>query len=74
MRSQDFFSSLRTAYHKLRLRIIGFRRKDRTEYKTLLFGEVPERTRSERIKTTILKRQLGFAGAFLRQGDSKLSK
>ena len=29
MRSQDF-SSLRTAHHKLLLRIIGFRRKDHT--------------------------------------------
>ena len=34
MRSQDF-SSLRTAHHKLLLRIIGFRRKDRTGYKPL---------------------------------------
>ena len=34
MRSQDF-SSLRTANHKLLLRIIGFRRKDRTGYKPL---------------------------------------
>ena len=32
MRSQDF-SSLRTAHHKLLLRIIGFRRKDRIGYK-----------------------------------------
>ena len=34
MRSQDF-SSLRTAHHKLLLRIIGFRHKDRTGYKPL---------------------------------------
>ena len=34
MRSQDC-SSLRTAHHKLLLRIIGFRRKDRTGYKPL---------------------------------------
>ena len=32
MRSQDF-SSLRTAHHKLRLSVIGFRRKDRPEDK-----------------------------------------
>ena len=59
MRSQDF-SSLRTAHHKLLLRIIGFRRKDRIGYKPLSYREVLERTGSERIETTIRKRQLGF--------------
>ena len=68
MRSQDF-SSLRTAHHKLLLRIIGFRRKDRIGYKPLSYREVLERTSSERIETTIRKRQLGFAGALVRQGD-----
>ena len=72
MRSQDF-SSLRTAHHKLLLRIIGFRRKDRIGYKPLSYREVLERTGSERIETTIRKRQLGFAGALVRQGDSRLS-
>ena len=73
MHSQDF-SSLRTAHHKLLLRIIGFRRKDRTGYKPLSYREVLERTGSERIETTIRKRQLGFAGALVWQGDSRLSK
>ena len=73
MRSQDF-SSLRTAHHKLLLRIIGFRCKDRIGYKPLSYREVLERTGSERIETTIRKRQLGFAGALVRQGDSRLSK
>ena len=73
MRSQDF-SSLRTAHHKLLLRIIGFRRKDLIGYKPLLYREVLERTGSERIERTIRKRQLGFAGALVRQGDSRLSK
>ena len=73
MRSQDF-SNLRTAHHKLLLRIIGFRRKDRIGYKPLSYREDFERTGSERIKTTIRKRQLGFAGAFVRQRDSRLSK
>ena len=73
MRSQDF-SSLCTAHHKLLLRVIGFRRKDRTGYKPLSYREVLERTGSERIETTIRKRQLRFAGALVRQGDSRLSK
>ena len=73
MRSQDF-SSLRTAHHKLLLRIIGFRRKDRIGYKPLSYRKVLERTGFERIETTIRKRELGFAGALVRQGDSRLSK
>ena len=73
MRSQDL-SSLRTAHHKLLLCIIGFRRTDRTGYKPLSYREVLERTGSERIETTTRKRQLGFAGALVRQGDSRLSK
>ena len=68
MRSQDF-SSLRTAHHKLRLCIIDFRSKDRTGFKPLAHGEVLERIGSERIETTIRKRQLGFAGALVGQGD-----
>ena len=73
MRPQDF-GSLRTAHHKLLLRIIGFRCKDRTECKPLSYRKVLERTGSERIETTIRKRQLGFAGALTRQGDSRLSR
>ena len=73
MRSQDF-SNLRTAHHKLLLRIIGFRRKDRTGYKPLSYREVLDRTGSEHIETTIWKRQHGFAGALARQCDSRFSK
>ena len=72
-RSQDF-SSLRTAHHKLLLRVIGLRRRDRTGYKPISYGEVLERTGSEGIEMTIRKRQLGFAGALTRQSDSRLSK
>ena len=73
MRSQDF-SRPRTAHHKLLLRIIVIRRKDRTWYKPLSYREEIERTGSERIETTIRKRQLGFAGALVWQGDSSLLK
>ena len=64
MRSQDFIS-LRIAHHKLLSHIIGFRRKDPTGYKLLSYRKVLERTGSERIETTIRKRQLGFAGALV---------
>ena len=73
MRCQAF-SSLRTAHHKLLLRIVRFRCKDRTGYKPLSYREVLERTGSEHIKTTMRKRQPGFAGALIRQGDLGLSK
>ena len=73
MHSHDF-SSLRTAHHELLLRIIGFRRKDRIGYKPLSYVEVLQKTGSERIETTNRKRQLWFAGALIRQGDSRLSK
>ena len=72
-RSQDF-SSLRTAHHNLFLRVIGFRRKNRTRFKPLLYGEVLERIDSEHIETTIRKRQLRSSGALIRQGNSRLSK
>ena len=73
MRSQDF-SRIRTTHHKLLLRVISFRRKDRTGYKPLLYEDVLESTASERIETTTRKHQLGFVGAVIRQGDSRLSK
>ena len=72
-RSQNF-SSLRTAHHKLPLRVIGFWRKGRTGYKSLPYGEVLEKTDSKRIKTSIRKHQFGSAGALTLQGDSRLSK
>ena len=52
MLTQDF-GSLRTAHHMLLLRVIGFRHKDRTGYKPILYGETLERTGSERIEVTI---------------------
>ena len=71
MRSQNF-NSLRTAHYKLLLCIIGFRREDRIGYEPLSYREVLEKTGSERIETTFWKRQLGFVGALVRQGDSRL--
>ena len=73
MRSQGF-SSLRTAHHKVLMRIIGFRRKDRTGYKPLSYREVLERTGSEHIENTIWKGQLGLSGALVRHADSRISK
>ena len=49
-------------------------RNNNNNNKPLSYREVLERTGSERIETTIRKRQLGFAGALVRQGDSRLIK
>ena len=57
MRFQDF-SRLRTAHHKLLLRIIGSRRKGRTGYKPLSFGEIFERTGSERIERQLFDKAI----------------
>ena len=72
-RSQDF-SSIRTAHHKLLLRVIGFRRNDRTGYKPLPYRRFSRGPVPNILKTTIRERQLGFAGAVVRQGDSRISK
>ena len=46
------FGRLRTTHHKLLLRVIGFRRKDRTGGKALSYREAFEKIGSERIETT----------------------
>ena len=66
LRSEDF-DSLRIAHHKLLLRVVGFRRKDRTGYKPLSYRAVLEVTECERVEKTIRKRQLWFAGTLVRQ-------
>ena len=71
LRSEDF-DSLRTAHHKRLLRVVGFRRTDRTGYKPLSYRAVLEMTECARIETTIRKRQLWFAGALVRQKETRL--
>ena len=72
IRTQDS-GILHTAYCKLLLRVIGFRCKDRSGYKHLSYGEALERAGSQCIEMTIRKRQVGFAGALVLQGESRLS-
>ena len=73
LRSEDF-DSLRIAHHKLLLRVVGFRRNDRTGYKPLSYRAVLEMTECERVETTIRKRQLWFAGALARQEETRLPR
>ena len=73
LRSEDF-DGLRIAHHKLLLRVVGFRRKDRTGYKPLSYRAELEMTECKRIETTIRKRQLWFAGALVRQKETRLAR
>ena len=73
LRSEDF-DSLRIAHHKLLLRVVGFRRKDCTGYKPLSLRAVLKMTECERVETTIRKRQLWFAGALVRQEETRLPR
>ena len=57
LRSEDF-DSLRIAHHKLFLRVVGFRRKDRNEYKPLSYRAVLEMAECEQVEPTIRNRQL----------------
>ena len=72
MHTQDF-GSLRTVLPKLLLRVISFRKKDRTRYKPLLYEEALKRTGSKSIETIVRKRQVGFVGALIRKVNPKLS-
>ena len=72
--TSEYFYSLRIAHHKLLLRVVGFRREDRSGYETLSCRAVLEMTSCERIETTIRKRQLWFALAPVRQKETRLPR
>ena len=61
LRSQTC-SSMRTTHHKLLLRVVGFRREDRTGYKPLSYGEALERTGSQRTETIFWSVNMGSLG------------
>lgn len=71
MRCMDF-QSPPTARHKLSMRTVGFRRKDRAGHKThrKLCSAVLEMTNCERIKTTNLR----VTGDLVRQDETRLPK
>ncbi|CAM9316774.1 unnamed protein product, partial [Sphacelaria rigidula] len=61
-------------HHKLLLRGVGFRRKDGNGYKTLPYSAVLEMTKCRHIEATIRKSERCFAGALVRQKDTRLPK
>ena len=61
--SVKHFAKLRTAHHKILLRVIGFQRRQRTDYTTLSYAKALKKTRCENIGTIIRNRRFFFAGA-----------
>ena len=61
--SAQHFARLRSSHHQVLLRVIGFQRRQRTDYTTLSYAKILKKTRCESIETTIRK-----ATALLRGG------
>ena len=70
---QEHFAELRTAHHKLLLRIIGFQRRQRTDH-LMSYAKALKKARCESVETTIRKRRLLFAGAVQRMTNVRLTR
>ena len=51
--SAQRFARLRSAYHRVLLRVVGFQRRQRPDYTTLSYAKALKTTRCESIETTI---------------------
>ena len=69
---QEHFVGLRTAHHNLLLRIIGFQRRQRTDY-LMSYAEALKKSHCESVETTIRKRRLLLAGAVQRTTNERLT-
>jgi hypothetical protein len=69
----EHYTLLRRAHHHFLLRLIGFRKKARTD-RLLSYSRALEMTRCESIETTVRRRRLGWAGKLWRMDDSRLPK
>jgi hypothetical protein len=72
--SAQHFAKLRSAHHRVLLRVIGFQHRQRTDHTTLSYAKALKKTRCESIETTIRKRRLFFAGAVARQNEGRLPR
>ena len=70
---QEHFAELRTAHHKLLLRIIGLQRRQRTDH-LMSYAKALKKARCESVETTIRKRRLLFAGAVQRMTNVRLTR
>ena len=59
---KEHFAELRTAHHRFLLRIIGFQRRQRTNYLTS-WAQALKKAHCKSVETTIRKRRPLFAGA-----------
>ena len=64
---------LRSAHHRVLLRVSGFQRRKRADY-TLSYAKALKKTRCETIETTISKRRLFFAVAAARIKEGRLPR
>ena len=70
---KEHFAELRTAHHRLLLRIIGFQRRQLTDHLTS-YGKTLKKARCESVETTIRKRRLLFGGAVHRTHNERLTR
>ena len=68
---KEYFTDLRTAHHRF-LRIIGFRRRQRTDH--LMYTKALKKAQCESIETTIRKGHLLFAGGAQRTNNERLTR
>ena len=67
------YTKLRTAHHRMLLRILGAWRKSPNK-RILSHKDALQRTECESIETTVRMRRLLWSGALLRMGDYRLAK
>ena len=68
----EHFAKLRTAYHKVLLRITGFQRRHRTGHH-MSYAKALKKAQCESVETTIRKRRLQFEGAVQRTSNERLT-
>lgn len=68
------FESLSAAHYRLLPRLVEFRSKEQTGFKTLSYRYVLEMTDCKGAETTTRERRLWFAGALVGQGEIGLPK
>ena len=70
---EGHYTKLRTAHHRMLLRILGAWRKSPNK-RILSHKDALQRTECESIETTVRMRRLLWSGALLRMGDYRLAK
>ena len=60
---KEHFAELRKAHHRFLLRVIGFQRRQRTDY-LMSYAKALKKAQCESVGTTIRKRRLLFAVSY----------